>query len=177
MNKARFETCPNCGGTTFAEIASDKQECVYCGTVLALPEVEQTGPSETVTCYRCGFDNPRGAQYCNRCGASLVGAAAIFGRLKANLALTSIAVTVLGSLFIPFLGTIGGLILAYRARKQAREGKGSESLARTAILLGWCFLALGLLPLCLVLFSSGAQVGYSLCDMLVDGVLDAMPWR
>lgn len=178
MSKADFWTCPNCGSTTFSEVASSKQQCTYCGTVLKLADVEQAEAAlDLVTCYRCGFDNPQDARYCNNCGVPLMGAAALFERLKKSPATVSILVSVFGSLFIPLVGAVVGLVLAYRARHQAQAGRGSEKLARTAVIVGWSFLALGLAPFFLVLVSSGVQVGYTCCDNLINAVLNVLPGR
>ena len=173
MSDVNLLECPNCGGTDFAEVAPNKHRCAYCGSVLMTPE----RASDLVTCPQCGFDNERGDRYCNGCGTALLGQAPIRG-VKADPAYISIIVTALGTFVVPLLGGVVGLVLGYKALREARasDGRsGSEKLARTAVVVGWAGVAFGLLPLCLVLSASGAQLGVSACDAFFDAVLDMLP--
>jgi predicted RNA-binding Zn-ribbon protein involved in translation (DUF1610 family)/uncharacterized membrane protein len=168
--------CPNCGSTDFAEIAPHRHQCAYCGTVLTSHETA----SHLVRCPRCGFDNEQATRYCANCGRSLVGWTLLEGKKKTDPAVISIIATFAGSLVMPIGGAILGLILGYRALREARatDGRsGSESLARVAVILGWAGIAVSVLPLCMVLTMSGVQGGYSACaelfhmlsDMLIGG--------
>ena len=171
MSEVNLLECPNCGSTDFVEVAPRKHRCAYCGTTLTLPETKP----KLVQCPRCGFENERGVRYCNNCGASLVSWARPFARAKRDPALTSILVTAIGSFFVPLVGAIVGLVLAYRALREARAGGGgSEKLARIAVIVGWCGVVLGLLPLCITVITSGAQVGYSLCNELFQALPDVL---
>jgi heme/copper-type cytochrome/quinol oxidase subunit 2 len=79
----------------------------------------------------------------------------------------SILVTILGWFFLPVISAVIGLILAYRARKQARTTygrSGSERLARTAIIIGWVGIGIGLVPLILTLAVAGFSWGFTLCN-------------
>jgi uncharacterized membrane protein len=158
--------CPNCGSTDFSEIGPHKHRCAYCGTVLTARE----RTPDRVRCPRCGSDNARGDRYCKQCGAALARAMPI-GLTRTDPALVSIITTVAGSLFIPLLGSVLGLILGYRALRQARAGgeaSGSEKLAKAAVVVGWISVALTVLPLCAIVGISGAQLGYSICDGLFE---------
>jgi len=97
-------------------------------------------------------------------------------RKKLDPALVSMLVTVFGSMMIPLIGPGVGLFLAYRARRQARTSgdSRSERLARTAIILGWAFMALSMLPLCLALTSSSVQAGYTFCKGMYEALSDAL---
>lgn len=173
MSDVNLLECPNCGGTNFAEIVPNKHRCAYCGTVLTTPE----RAPDRVTCPHCGFENERGDRYCNRCGIALAGQGWIRG-LKSDPAYVSILVTAVGTFIVPLLGGVVGLILGYKALREARasDGKsGSEKLARTAVVVGWAGVALSVLPVCLILSASGAQVGLSACSGLFDAVLDMLP--
>jgi hypothetical protein len=129
-----------------------------------------------VRCPQCGFENERGDRYCNQCGAALAGPApARITRL--DPALVSIIVTVAGSMFVPLMGGIVGLILAYRALREARTDGGqarSEKLARTAVIVGWGGVAVCVLPLCLMVTASGAQMGITVCGDLFHALSDAV---
>jgi ribosomal protein L40E len=146
---------------------------------MALPAVEQPeAERDLVTCRRCGFRNPQAARFCNNCGASLMRASVLFERLKREPASLSLIVTTLGLFFIPVLGAIPGIILAYRALYQTRRhNKGSERLARIAVVVGWASLVIGLLPLCLVATSSGLQAGYTFCNGLFDVLSNVIAGR
>ena len=177
MSAVNYWECPNCGSTDFVEVTPRQHRCAYCGTVLTLPEA---GP-ELVTCPHCGFDNERGDRYCNNCGRTLVSwaePAERAKRVKRDPAVTSIIVTVVGSFFLPIVGAILGLVLAYKALREARAGGwGSEKTARTAVIVGWGGIALGLLPLCMAMTTSGTQLGYSLCNNLLQMVSDVLGKR
>jgi hypothetical protein len=83
-----------------------------------------------------------------------------------------------GSFFVPIVGAILGLVLAYKALREARAGGwGSEKMARTAIIVGWGGIALCLLPLCMATTMSGTQLGYFLCNDLFQVVLDILGKR
>jgi len=163
--------CPNCGGSDFTESAPNQYRCVYCGSVLTLPETK----SVLLRCPYCGTENEDGARYCSKCGKSLVSPMPT-ERKKLDPALVSMLVTVFGSMMIPLIGPGVGLFLAYRARRQARTSgdSRSERLARTAIILGWAFMALSMLPLCLALTSSSVQAGYTFCKGMYEALSDAL---
>jgi predicted RNA-binding Zn-ribbon protein involved in translation (DUF1610 family) len=162
--------CPNCGSTDFRELGPHKHRCAYCGTVLTVRE----RTPDRVRCPRCGSDNARGDRYCKQCGAALAWAMPI-GLTRTDPALVSIIATVMGLLFIPLLGGVLGLILGYRALRQARAGggaAGSEKLAKAAVVVGWIGVASTVLPLCAIVGISGAQLGYSLCNGLFKAITD-----
>ena len=164
--------CPNCGSGDFCEIAPNKHRCAYCGTIMASPG----RPPDRVRCPQCGFENERGDRYCNQCGAALASPARAQST-KLDPALVSIIVTVAGSMFVPFMGGIVGLILAYRALREARADggrAGSEKLARTAVIVGWGGVAVCVLPLCLMVTASGAQMGITVCGDLFHALSDAV---
>ena len=173
MSDVNLLNCPNCGGSDFVDIAPRKHRCAYCGTVLTSPEPAPT----PVRCSQCGFENELGDRYCKRCGASLPGWAPVT-KPKNDPGLVSIIVTVVGTFFIPMVGAAIGLVLAYRALKEARatDGRsGSEKLARTAVLVGWAGIAFGLLPMCFVVTTSGVQMGIAACDGLFEALSDMLP--
>jgi ribosomal protein L34E len=166
--------CPNCGGADFEDVTPSRHRCVYCGTVLTSREPER--PPDLVKCSHCGYENARGARYCNRCGKRLLGWLIDFFK-NSDPAVISIIVTVVGTAVIPLplVGAILGLVLGYKALKSAREGEGnSEKLAKWAVGVGWVVLACTILPLCLVFGSSGVQATYSTCDGLSGGLLDML---
>jgi hypothetical protein len=164
--------CPNCGSGDFGEIAPNKHRCAYCGTIITSPG----RPPDRVWCPQCGFENERGGRYCNQCGTALAGPAPVRST-RLDPALVSIIVTVAGSMFVPLTGAIIGLILAYKARRdiQTDGGQGrSEKLARTAVIVGWGGVALGALPLCLMVTASGAQMGITVCGDLFHALSNAV---
>ena len=168
MNASGFDTieCPNCGGANFEDIAPGRHRCVYCGTVLTSRESEE--PLDLVRCPYCGYENARGARYCNRCGKRLLGWLTVFFH-DADPAVISIIVTLVFTAVIPlpFVGAIIGLVLGYQALKSARAGgDNSEKLAKWAVAIGWFVLACTILPLCLVFGGSSVQAVYSACDGL-----------
>jgi rubredoxin len=170
MSDTEFWECPNCGGTDFEEITSNRHRCVYCGTVLRSRE----GKSALLKCPRCGHENEPGDRYCNSCGAPLVHWA-LFGGQKIDLALISIVVTIVGSFVVPLVGAIVGLALAYKARVGARAGgEGSEKLARTAIIVGWAGVAYGVLPLCMLVGMPGTQLACSFCEEMQWALSDLL---
>jgi DNA-directed RNA polymerase subunit RPC12/RpoP len=157
--------CPNCGGNALMEIALDKYRCTYCGTILT---PHKTTLSQT-RCPHCGLDNERGDGYCDYCGAMLAGQA--FRISKIDLAVISLVATFFGSMFIPLVGPILGLILGYKALQDARAGdekKGSERLAQVAVGAGWVVTAMSVLPLCLFPGMAGIQWGCSICERLFE---------
>jgi hypothetical protein len=163
LSDESFRVCPNCGSTDFIEIAPRQRQCTYCGTTLTLPE---TKPPETtrvlVKCPYCGFDNERGNRYCNNCGRRLAP--------RRDPAVTSLFVTIVGFFTFPILSAVVGLFLGYKALREARAGGwGSEKLARAAVIVGWIGLAS---PFCLMMTAMGTQVGYSLCDVLLQILSD-----
>ncbi|MFN2129490.1 MAG: zinc-ribbon domain-containing protein, partial [Anaerolineae bacterium] len=165
---------PNCGGTNFEDIAPGRHRCVYCGTVLTSREPESL--PDLVKCPHCGYENARGARYCNRCGKRLLGWLIDFFQ-NTDPAIISIIVTVAGTFFLPFpvVSPIVGLVLGYKALKSAHEGGGnSEKVAKWAVAIGWGVLACTILPLCLVFGSSGVQLIYGVCDELTRGLLDML---
>ncbi len=176
MNANDFDTieCPNCGGTNFEDITPSRHRCVYCGTVLTSREPGES--PDLVRCPHCGYENARGARYCNRCGKRLLGWLTVFFH-DADPAVISIIVTLVGTAVIPLplVGAIIGLVLGYKALKSAREGGGnSEKLAKWAVIIGWVVLACTILPLCLVFGGSSVQVTYNTCDGLSRGLLDML---
>ena len=170
MSDVSVLECPNCGSTDFCDIGPHKHRCAYCGTVLT---VRDRTP-DRVRCPRCGSDNARSDRYCKQCGAALARTLPV-DLTRADPALVSIIATVVGSLFMPLLGGVLGLILGYRALKQARAGggeSGSEKLAKTAVVVGWIGVAFTVLPLCAIVGISGVQLGYSLCNGLFEALTD-----
>ena len=164
MNDVTFWECPNCGGTDFVEIAPNKHRCAYCGTVSTSHE---TTP-DLVKCPHCGFDNERGDRYCNNCGQVLARGLPVI-ITKIDPAVLSIIVTIVGSLFLPIGSSILGLVLGYKALKDARAGggrDGGEKRAKTAIIIGWVVIAFSTLPLCMAMAMPGVQWGWSICDGL-----------
>lgn len=88
-------------------------------------------------------------------------------RPQRDPALTSILVTIIGSLFVPLLGAAVGFFLAYRALREARAGRGGgERLARAAVVVGWCGIALVSVPILFEGIVSETQAEYSLCSRL-----------
>ena len=164
MSDASCMECPNCGGTEFVDIRPHKHRCAYCGTVLTTPE---TAP-EVVKCPRCGFENERGDRFCNNCGRTLVSWVRWGEGKRADPALISIIVTLVGSMFIPFGAAIVGLFLGYRALKEARtsDEEGRERLAKAAVAIGWIVLASGVLLLALAIGMPTLQVACSTCNAL-----------
>ena len=121
MNASDFDTieCPNCGGANFEDVAPGRHRCVYCGTVLTSREPER--PPDLVRCPYCGYENARGARYCNQCGKRLPGwLNALFK--NADPGAISLIVTLVGTfmLALPVVSPIIGLVLGYRALKSAR---------------------------------------------------------
>ena len=165
MSDASCMECPNCGGTEFVDIRPHKHRCAYCGTVLTTPE---TAP-EVVKCPRCGFENERGDRFCNNCGRTLVSWVRWGEGKKADPAVISIIVTLVGSMFIPFAAAIVGLFLGYRALKDARagdEGEKQGKLARAAVVIGWMVLASSILPLFVAVGMPALQWTCSTCNEL-----------
>ena len=172
MSEMHVLECPNCGSGDFCEIAPNRHRCAYCGTLMTSPG----RPPDRERCPQCGFENERGDRYCNQCGAALAGPARARST-RLDPALVSIIVTVAGSMFVPFMGGIVGLILAYRALREARADGGqarSEKLARTAVIVGWGGVAVCVLPLCLMVTASGAQMGITVCGDLFHALSDAV---
>ena len=166
MTKENTWECPNCGGTNFVEVAPNKRRCEYCGSILTPFET----PSALVKCPRCGFENERGARYCNQCGLAM-NKWRSRASSRTDPAIVSIIATIGGSLFVPIGGAILGLILAYKALKEARAShgrSGSEGLAKTAVAIGWIALAMSALPLCMFPMMIGGQFGRSLCGGLLE---------
>lgn len=153
--------CPNCGGTAFVDVTPDELRCEYCGTTVT--SLNQT--RGLLTCPRCGFDNERGTRYCGECGLAVT--KWTYGeKPKADLAIVSILASVIGTFFVPVAAPILGLILAYKARSQARatDGRsGSEDLARIAIIVGWVVLGTSVVPMCAFPLLLGGQPGFSIC--------------
>lgn len=171
MSKGISLECPNCGSSDFVEVAPQKHRCTYCGTVLTLPRE----PPRYVKCPHCGLENERGSYYCSQCGTPLVSIARPAARAPRDPALTSILVTIIGSLFVPLLGAAAGLFLAYRALREARAGQGgSERLARMAIIIGWGGIALVLLPLLFGGITLGVRAGYSACSQSIQALFDML---
>ena len=80
-------------------------------------------------------------------------------------------------MFLPLMGAIIGLILAYKALRDIRADGGqarSENLARTAIIVGWGGVAVCVLPLCLMVTASGAQMGITVCGDLFHALSGAV---
>ena len=172
MASSDFLECPNCGSTDLEEISRYEHRCLFCGSVLKprVPPREWVAPTY-VKCPTCGFDNDRGSRYCSECGTVLARWAPVV-RTRADPALVSIIVSIAGVMTLPF-GAIIGLVLAYRALREARdtnEASGSESLARTAVTVGWIGIAFHAIPLCLVLLFSGSSLSWTICSGLLDGL-------
>jgi ribosomal protein S27AE len=153
--------CPNCGGTAFATVGPDEIRCEYCGTTVALP---RSAPGVR-PCPRCGFENEGSARYCGECGLA-VAKWTHDEKPKANLAIVSMLVSVIGTFFVPFAAPILGLILAYKARSQARATggrSGSEEMARMAIIVAWVVLGTSIVPVCAFPVLLGGEMGLAIC--------------
>ena len=85
---------------------------------------------------------------------------------KRDLAVMSIAATVIGSMFVPVGGALLGLFLAYKARDQARATGSSGDVARIAILVGWVVLGISVVPLCLFPFMMSGEIAISICSAM-----------
>jgi len=165
--------CPNCGSSSFVQIAPRRYECTYCGTMLTLPDEETK--AERVVCPHCGGLNERSDRYCNSCGRLLKGLT-LKGR-KIDPALLSIIVTIGGSLFVPLGAAVVGLILGYKALRDTRARPGQEQrerLARAAVVTGWIVLASSVLPLCAVGSMSGVRGICSLWERVLEAIFDAL---
>ena len=162
MDSSGTVKCPNCGGARFSRSDRGSQICAYCGT-----ELETTASaSEFVLCPGCQTKNQMGARYCRECGLALDKWQPDQTK-RPDLAVISIAATVIGSMFVPVVGPILGLFLAYKAREQARatgQVGGSAELARIAILVGWVGLGVTLVPMCLFPFVMSGQIAASICS-------------
>jgi hypothetical protein len=82
-----------------------------------------------------------------------------------------------GFFIIPVGGTILGLVLGYKALRQIRAsggGRDSEKRTRTAIIVGWAGITLGVLPLCLAMAMPGMEWGCSICDELFQMLSDLL---
>ncbi len=183
MNEMSFWECPNCGSNDFVELEGNKHQCTYCGSIMTVrnaTEMTKPGFSDVVQCPRCGFNTERADRYCNNCGQALVsGTPTVHENWKSknDPATISIIVSVVGSFFIPGIGSILGLILGYKALKDARDGsKGpkSEKRAKTAITIGWIAVLFGLVPICIAVGTPGLQWGCSLCTSLFDELFSAL---
>ncbi|RLC70325.1 MAG: hypothetical protein DRJ03_28375 [Chloroflexi bacterium] len=165
MSDFNFLECPNCGGHDFVEIGPRRQQCAYCGAVMTTPE-EAEAQAPTVTCPHCGFENERGAAYCNNCGQPLA-AWPPPPRKKLDLALASLIVTIVTTFFIPipFIGPAVGLYLGYKALRKTRAGGGqsSKKLAQVAIAVAWVAM---LLPVCALSASAGVHTARSIYEWL-----------
>ncbi len=174
MSDVDLWECPNCGSTDLVETERNKHQCTYCGTVLATRAIKP----DLVKCPRCGFDNERGDRYCNNCGKVLVSWAPVIAEsTKMDPAILSIIVSVVGSFFIPFGGPIVGLILGYKALKDARDGgmgEKSEKRAKVAIVVGWFIIVSSILPLCLAMGTPVVQSGCTFCEELLDKLLNTV---
>jgi hypothetical protein len=89
---------------------------------------------------------------------------------KRDPAIISMVVTIVGFFVFPILSAVAGLVLGYKALREARAGGwGSEKLARIAVIVGWIGLAS---PFCLTMTAVGTQFGYSLCGVLTQMLSD-----
>jgi DNA-directed RNA polymerase subunit RPC12/RpoP len=172
VTSSEFLECPNCGSTDLEEVSLNEHRCLFCGSALMsrTPAREWAAPTY-VRCPTCGYDNERGARYCSECGTVLARWVPT-ARQRTDPAVVSIIVTIGATLAFPF-GAIIGLILAYRALREARatsEASGSESLARSAVTVGWIGIAFHVVPLCLVLGFSGTSLSWTICSGLLDGL-------
>ncbi|MCP4544754.1 MAG: DUF4190 domain-containing protein [Chloroflexi bacterium] len=173
MSDVNFWECPNCGSTNLIEIERNKHQCTYCGTVLAAREAKP----DPAKCPRCRFDNEHGDRYCNNCGQVLVNWAPVVAETKKmNPATLSILVSAVGSFFIPFGGPVVGLILGYKALRDARNGgwgSKNEKRAKVAIAIGWFILVFSMLPICLAMGMPIVQSGCSFSQGLFGELLNA----
>jgi DNA-directed RNA polymerase subunit RPC12/RpoP len=161
--------CPNCGGNDFAEIASNKYRCAYCGSMLRVREVKPA----SVDCPHCGFKNEREARYCNQCGQTLVSWRLYPGRR--DPAITSILVTVIGAFVVPLISTFAGLYLGYKALAEARANwdSNAEKTAKLAVMIGWLFIGFSVLPVCLAFGGTGAQ---AMCVFMNEMLQNLSNW-
>ena len=172
MSDVNFLECRNCGSTDLVEIERNKHQCTYCGTVLTTRETQP----DLIKCPRCKFDNERGDRYCNNCGRVLVSWAPVVAESKKmDPATLSMIVSIVGSFFIPFGGPVVGLILGYKALKDARDNgtEKSEKRAKIAIGVGWFIIVFSMLPLCLAMGMPAVQSGWFLCEGLWSKLFNA----
>lgn len=166
MTDAGIVQCPSCGASSLVETSAFERRCEYCGTSVELAQSANT----PFRCPRCAVENEPGARYCSKCGLALSKWLSA-PKTKTDLGIVSIIATVVGTMFVPIGGGILGLILAYKAREQARASRGtggSAEIARIAIIVGWLGLAFGLLPLCFFPALMGGQMGLSFCGAMTE---------
>ena len=72
---ATAKFCGRCGNTSFRPVTSEISSEEKAGVAgIVPPSASASGQKSTVTCSRCGFEQPLGVKFCGRCGASLGGA-------------------------------------------------------------------------------------------------------
>jgi RNA polymerase subunit RPABC4/transcription elongation factor Spt4 len=176
VTDASIRQCPNCGSTRFVHFAPNRRECAYCGTLLELPRRPETAARTMIRCVRCGTNNEPDARYCASCGATL--SVLLWGRgRQLDPAVLSLLVTVVGSMFVPLGGAILGLILGYRALREARAGEDAgqgKRMATIAVTVGWLFIAFSVVPLCIGVASWGVPLGFTVCEGLFGAVSDML---
>jgi len=91
-----------------------------------------------------------------------------------DLATLSLIATVVGSFVVWAVGPVVGIVLGYRALRDARDGGGGrdvERLPKIAVAVGWGVLAVNMLFPCVAVGVSGVQAGCSMFEELLDAVL------
>jgi uncharacterized membrane protein len=92
-------------------------------------------------CRYCGQQNHDNTYQCIQCGQALH----VQTKQQSGKAIAALVISITGLFFCFFIGQIVGLILGYSARKDIRESGGTltgDSLAETAIIIGWVGLAI-----------------------------------
>lgn len=92
-------------------------------------------------------------------------------------AVASLILSILGLIqVLPFIGSIGGLILGYAARNEIAHGKGTvtgEGLAQAGVILGWVGIGLAIIGICLIalmfLGLISLPFGFAFCDQMGVG--------
>lgn len=92
-------------------------------------------------------------------------------------AIASLILSILGLIqVLPFIGSIGGLILGYAARNEIARGNGAvggEGLAQAGVILGWIGIGLAIIGICLIalMFIGIISVPFSFafCDQMGFG--------
>lgn len=171
-----FWTCPNCGGHSFSPVGGNRQQCVYCGTVIAPPSPHQARR----VCPHCGHENDQSDLFCRQCGQSL--ARPIFTqRGQLDPAVKSILITVFGTFMVPWLGSfvapLIGLLIARRALEEARSMNKDDRLPHAAVVVSAIFLAFGTIQIVVVCGGYGGMYVLGLCDTIMNAssnVLDLL---
>jgi hypothetical protein len=91
------------------------------------------------------------------------------GPENSGLAIGSLVASILGLTFVPFVGSIAGLIMGYMAKRQIEESAGTlggEGLAKAGIIIGWVGIGLTVVGVCIWLFVVLGFGGLGFCAAL-----------